>query len=93
LSSITHLGASSLWDIILSYLQGPVEAEAIAESSHGQLADVVASQLQRTLAANSRLGIVGEGRKAVQLFENAQEDLVRLDALEASVPNSNKRKV
>ena len=42
----------------LAGLQGPEDAEAGAESGHGQLADVIASQLQRTLAAQPGLGIL-----------------------------------
>jgi hypothetical protein len=58
---IVYQGASSLWDIILSHFQGPVEAGAVAESSRWQLADVVASQFRRAFAPNGRLGIVGKG--------------------------------
>jgi hypothetical protein len=43
-------------------LQGPEEAEAGAEGSHGQLADIVAGELEGAPAA-ARLGILGKGMK------------------------------
>ncbi len=84
LSSITLLEASLVWDIIVNHIQGPIKAKAVAERSHRQLANVVASQLQGALAPDPGLGIVREGRKAVQFLKNTQENLGALNALEAA---------
>ena len=78
--------------MVLSDLQRPGDAEASAEGCHGRLADVVTGQFQRAFAPDSGLRIpsassgqaLGEGDEAIQLFEDPQEKLGALDALEAA---------
>jgi signal transduction histidine kinase len=71
---------SRVWDKVLMNLQGPGQAPTGAEGSHGHLADVVASQLQRALVPNPGLGILRERREAVHLLEDPQEELGELAA-------------
>ena len=68
----------------LADLQWPEDAEAGAESGHGQLADVIASQLQRALAAQPGLGILREGCQAIDLLEDGEVSVGRLERLEAA---------
>ena len=65
-------------------LYRPDNAEAGAEGRHGQLADVVAGQLQRALAADAGLGILREGREAIELLKDGQVTLRIGDGLEAA---------
>ena len=65
-------------------LYRPNNAEASADGRQGQLADVVAGQLQRALAADGGLGILREGRAAVDLLKDTQVTLRIGDGLEAT---------
>jgi len=62
----------------------PDNAEAGADRRQGQVADVVAGQLQRALAADSRLGVLRERRAAVKLLEDGQVALRIFAGLEAA---------
>jgi hypothetical protein len=75
---------SHVWDKVVINLQGPGQAPTSAEGSHGHLADVVASQLQRALGPNPGLGILRERREAVHLLEDPREELGGLDGVEAA---------
>ena len=68
----------------LAGLQGPEDAEAGAESGHGQLADIVTGELERAVVADSGLGILGEGGKAIDLFEDGEVSVSMLDGLKAT---------
>ncbi len=68
----------------MGHLQGPVEAQAVSESRHRQLTDVITSEFQRALAANGELSIVGKRGEAVDLLEYGQEALGGVDAVEAA---------
>jgi hypothetical protein len=46
--------------------------EAGAEGRHQQAGDITADQLQGRTDANSRLGVLGEGREAIELLEDGQ---------------------
>jgi len=65
-------------------LQRPEDAEAGAEGGHGQLADVIASQLQRALAAQPGLGILREGCQAIDLFEDGEVSVGCLERFKAA---------
>jgi len=60
--------------MVPSHLQGPGNGKAGAEGSHRHLADVIAGQLQRTLASNPGLNILREGGEAVDLLKDTQEE-------------------
>ena len=68
----------------LAGLQRPEDAEAGAEGGHGQVADVVAGDLERTVDADSGLGVLGEGSEAIDLFENGEVSVGMLDGLKAT---------
>ena len=68
----------------LAGLQRPEDAESSAEGGHGQLADVIASQLQGALAAQPGLGILREGCQAIDLFEDGEVSVGRLERLKAT---------
>jgi hypothetical protein len=48
------------------------------------LGDIVASELERGLAANGRLGVLGERGEAVEFFEESEVTLGMVDRLEAA---------
>jgi len=49
---------SPIWDIILRHLHGPLNARAVAERRHRQLAEIVDSQLQGGLAPDAGSGVI-----------------------------------
>jgi hypothetical protein len=63
---------------------GPLDAEAILQCGDRQAMDVVTGQLQRALAANGGLSVIGEGGQAIQFLENGQEGMGGFDALEVA---------
>lgn len=65
-------------------LYRPDNAEAGAQGRHGQLADVVARQLQRALATDAGLRILREGGETVELLKDGQVPLRIGDRLEAT---------
>ena len=65
-------------------LQRPEDAEAGAEGGHGQVADVVAGELERAVVADSGLGVLGEGGEAIDLFEDGEVSVGMLDGLKAT---------
>jgi hypothetical protein len=75
--SIRLMGPSLIGDIIVSHLQRPIQAEAVAERRHKQLADVVANQFQGALTPNPGLGVLGKGGEALDLLEKTPERTAR----------------
>ena len=65
-------------------LLGQVDAEAGTNRSHGQMRDIIASELQGGLAADARLGILRERSEAVDFFKDAQIALGAFDGFEAT---------
>ena len=70
--------------VSLGGLHRPDHAQAGAEGRHGQAGDIVAGQLQGRLAANPGLGVLREGREAVDLLEDGQVTLGIGHGLEAT---------
>jgi hypothetical protein len=68
----------------LAGLQRPEDAEAGAEGGHGQVADVVAGELERAGVTDSGLGVLGEGSEAIDLFEDGEVSASMLDGLKAT---------
>lgn len=65
-------------------MERPEDAEASTDGSHGQVADVVASELEGTVVADSGLGVWGKGGKAIDFFEDGEIGLSMVDGLKAT---------
>ena len=65
-------------------LQWPEDAETGAEGGHGQVADVVAGELEGAVVTDSGLGVLGEGGEAIDLFEDGEVSVGMLDGLKAT---------
>ena len=56
----------------------------MAERGHGQLTNIITSQLERALAPDIGLSVVGEGGETIQFFKDSQIKLSRLDTVETT---------
>ena len=65
-------------------MERPEDAEAGAEGRHGQAADVIASELEGAVVADSGLGVGREGSEAIDLFEDGEVSVGRLERLKAA---------
>ena len=65
-------------------MERPEGAGASTDGGEGQVADVVAGEFEGALAAQAGCGVVGEGGEAVELLEDAEEEVGGFEALEAA---------
>jgi hypothetical protein len=65
-------------------LEWPEDAEASADGSHCKVADVVASELEGTVVADSGLGIWREGGETIDLLEDGEVGMGMVDGFKAA---------
>lgn len=78
------LGASHIGDKLLKGRCWPLKGQAAEELSHWQFLDLVTGQFEGTLAADARVGIVGEGGEAIDLLENSEVEANGFNAFKAA---------
>ena len=65
-------------------LDRQVESQAGANSRDRQAGDIVAGELERRFAAQARLGVAREGRKAIEFLKDGQVTVRTVEGLEAA---------
>ena len=83
-SSISGPASVPIGDTVRESRSGPLESQPAQEVDNGENLDIIACQLQRALAADRLLSVIGEGGEPVDPLEHRQVDASRLDAHEAA---------